>query len=104
MAESRTEVMLKSPPDDKISSVQFGPNNAKFLLVSSWDGTVRLYNVESAAQSLLYGNHNNMPVLDICFQVKSSTYDACTYMHMMPAPSFQYQRCKDQNYHKRLDP
>ncbi|KAF4527366.1 hypothetical protein B566_EDAN015906 [Ephemera danica] len=66
MGESRTEFKLKSPPDDGISSVQFGPNAAKFLLVSSWDSTVRLYDVESTSQRLKYSH--SMPVLDICFQ------------------------------------
>ncbi|XP_059488116.1 mitotic checkpoint protein BUB3 [Neocloeon triangulifer] len=66
MVESRTEFKLKNPPDDGISSVQFGPNAAKFLLVSSWDCTVRLYDVETTTMRLKY-NHP-MPVLDVCFQ------------------------------------
>jgi cell cycle arrest protein BUB3 len=68
MSESRTEFKLKNPPDDGISSVQFGPNAAKFLLVSSWDCTVRLYDVESTTMRLKYTH--SMPVLDVCFQVR----------------------------------
>lgn len=74
MSESRTEFKLKNPPDDGISSVQFGPNAAKFLLVSSWDCTVRLYDVESTSMRLKYTH--SMPVLDVCFQVRLLVFNS----------------------------
>jgi len=67
MTESRTEFKLKTPPEDGISSVKFGPNSAQFLLVSSWDSTVRLYDVLTNSMRLKYTH--DRPVLDVCFQV-----------------------------------
>ena len=68
MTESRTEFKLKTPPEDGISSVKFGPNSAQFLLVSSWDDTVRLYDVLTNNMKLKYTHY--CPVLDVCFQVR----------------------------------
>lgn len=68
MTESRTEFKLKTPPEDGISSVKFGPNSAQFLLVSSWDSTVRLYDVITNNMRLNYTH--DRPVLDVCFQVR----------------------------------
>ncbi|XP_028394573.1 mitotic checkpoint protein BUB3-like [Dendronephthya gigantea] len=59
------EFVLESPPSDTISSVNFSPTSANFLLVSSWDDSVRLYDVSSNKQRLTY-NHQG-PVLDCCF-------------------------------------
>jgi cell cycle arrest protein BUB3 len=67
MTESRTEFKLKTPPEDGISSVKFGPNSAQFLLVSSWDSSVRLYDVLTNNMRLKYAH--DRPVLDVCFQV-----------------------------------
>lgn len=66
--ESRTEFKLKSPPTDSISAVEFGPNSTQFLLVSSWDSTVRLYDIHANSMRLKYTH--NAPVLDVAFQVK----------------------------------
>ena len=76
MTESRTEFRLKSPPEDCISSVKFGPNSAQFLLVSSWDKSVRLYDVTNNNMRLKYTH--DMAVLDCCFQVYSQ-YSNSTY-------------------------
>jgi cell cycle arrest protein BUB3 len=65
--ESRTEFKIKSPPTDAISAVEFGPNSTQFLLVSSWDSTVRLYDIHANTLRLKY-NHD-LPVLDVAFQV-----------------------------------
>jgi WD40 repeat protein len=47
MAETgSSEYQLKNGPEDGISSVKFGPNSNQFLLVSSWDTNVRLYDVQ----------------------------------------------------------
>ena len=42
---NKSEFRLKNAPDDGISAVRFGPNSSQFLLVSSWDKNVRLYDV-----------------------------------------------------------
>ena len=68
MADS-LETKLKSPPEDGISSVAFSPSSSQFLLVSSWDSTVRLYDVFSNTQRLKYTHER--AVMDICFQVVS---------------------------------
>ncbi len=46
MSESSSEFLLKNCPEDGISAVKFGPNSSQFLLVSSWDTNVRLYDVQ----------------------------------------------------------
>lgn len=80
--ESRTEFKIKSPPTDAISAVEFGPNSTQFLLVSSWDSTVRLYDIHANTMRLKY-NHD-LPVLDVAFQVNNSSKIAlflyCTSM------------------------
>ncbi|KAJ3663012.1 hypothetical protein Zmor_007324 [Zophobas morio] len=63
--KSQTEYKLKSPPEDAISAVKFGPNTNQFLLVSSWDGTVRLYDVTT--NNLRHKYTHDAPVLDCCF-------------------------------------
>lgn len=70
--ESRTEFKIKSPPTDAISAVEFGPNSTQFLLVSSWDSTVRLYDIHANTMRLKY-NHD-LPVLDVAFQVSKSYF------------------------------
>ena len=44
------EFELSSPPSDGISSLCFSPMPANFLLVTSWDQTVRLYDVVNNSQ------------------------------------------------------
>lgn len=62
-----SEIKLVSCPEDGISAVKFAPNSSQFLLVSSWDTTVRLYDVNDNTMRMKY-NHS-APVLDCCFQV-----------------------------------
>lgn len=69
VAESRTEFKLKSLPEDVISSVKFAPKSNQFLLVSSWDCSVRLYDVSGNLERHKY-NHE-LPVLDVCFRVRN---------------------------------
>jgi len=66
MTENRTEYKLKSPPEDGISNLTFGPTSSQFLLVSSWDKKVRLYDIVSNNQRCAYSHAK--PVLDCCFQ------------------------------------
>lgn len=67
VAESRTEFKLKSLPEDAISSVKFAPKSNQFLLVSSWDCSVRLYDVSANVERHKYSHE--LPVLDVCFRV-----------------------------------
>lgn len=64
-AETPSEFQLKNPPTDGITAVKFGPNSSQFLLTSSWDTSVRLYDVISNHLRMKY-NHP-APVLDCCF-------------------------------------
>jgi len=66
MSETRTEYKLKSAPEDGITNVTFGPNSSQFLLVSSWDKKVRLYDIVSNNQRCAYSH--SLPVLDCAFQ------------------------------------
>ncbi|XP_013134506.1 PREDICTED: mitotic checkpoint protein BUB3 [Papilio polytes] len=72
VAESRTEFKLKNLPEDAISSVKFAPKSSQFLLVSSWDCSVRLYDVTSNVERHKY-NHE-LPVLDVCFRDAVHSY------------------------------
>lgn len=63
----KTEIQVSYPPSDVISSLSFAPESSQFLLASSWDGMVRLYDVQSNALRQKYSH--NCPVLDVCFQV-----------------------------------
>ena len=67
MMARKTEVQISYPPSDVISALKFAPNNNQFLIVSSWDGVLRLYDVIN--NSLRQKYHHNCPVLDVCFQV-----------------------------------
>lgn len=70
VAESRTEFKLKTLPEDAISSVKFAPKSNQFLLVSSWDCSVRLYDVTANTERHKYTHE--LPVLDVCFRVRKS--------------------------------
>uniref|UniRef100_A0ACB8F9G1 Mitotic spindle checkpoint protein Bub3 n=1 Tax=Sphaerodactylus townsendi TaxID=933632 RepID=A0ACB8F9G1_9SAUR len=59
------EFKLNQPPEDGISSVKFSPNTSQFLLVSSWDTTVRLYDVPANSMRLKY--QHTGAVLDCAF-------------------------------------
>ena len=75
MAETPNEFQLKNPPNDGISNVKFGPNSSQFLLVSSWDSSVRLYDIVANNKRMEY--FHSAPVLDCCFHVSiniSSVY------------------------------
>lgn len=72
MLKSQTEYKLKNPPDDAISTVRFGPNTNQFVLVSSWDCNVRLYDILS--NTLRHKYSHDAPVLDCCFTVCLPTF------------------------------
>ncbi|KAI9025822.1 mitotic checkpoint protein BUB3-like protein [Phycomyces nitens] len=56
---------IADPPRDGISSLAFNPQDSNQLLVSSWDSTVRLYDVQHN-QQLLQFDHEGA-VLEACF-------------------------------------
>lgn len=64
------EFKLNQPPEDGISSVKFSPNTSQFLLVSSWDTSVRLYDVPANSMRLKY--QHNGAVLDCAFYDRSN--------------------------------
>lgn len=67
----KTEIQLNSPPTDVISALRFAPESSQFLIVSSWDGILRLYDAQS--NHLRQKFSHNCPVLDVCFQVSKTT-------------------------------
>jgi cell cycle arrest protein BUB3 len=63
----KTEIQVSYPPSDVISSLSFAPESSQYLIATSWDGLVRLYDVQNNALRQKYSH--NCPVLDVCFQV-----------------------------------
>uniref|UniRef100_A0AAY5KQK6 Mitotic checkpoint protein BUB3 n=2 Tax=Esox lucius TaxID=8010 RepID=A0AAY5KQK6_ESOLU len=59
------EYKLNNSPEDSISAVKFSPSTGQFLLVSSWDSTVRLYDVAGNSMRMKYSHL--APVLDCAF-------------------------------------
>ena len=58
---NKSEFRLKNAPEDGISSVRFGPNSSQFLLVSSWDKNVRLYDVTNNNLRVKYSHQRFVP-------------------------------------------
>eukprot|EP00696_Hemimastix_kukwesjijk_P018241 gnl/Hemi2/7076_TR2420_c0_g1_i1.p1 gnl/Hemi2/7076_TR2420_c0_g1~~gnl/Hemi2/7076_TR2420_c0_g1_i1.p1 ORF type:complete len:350 (+),score=68.19 gnl/Hemi2/7076_TR2420_c0_g1_i1:50-1051(+) len=58
------EFELASPPTDGISNVRFAPES-NFLLATSWDTGVRLYDVQT--NSIRFKYEHTAAVLDACF-------------------------------------
>ncbi|KAL0227494.1 hypothetical protein RCL1_003638 [Eukaryota sp. TZLM3-RCL] len=56
---------VASPPADSISNIRFSPTDPNILLASSWDCSVRLYNVDNNSIVSHYTHHG--AVLDACF-------------------------------------
>ena len=71
MGDTPNEFKLNNPPEDGVSAVKFGPNSSQFLLASSWDCSVRLYDVNTNNMRLKY--EHNASVLDCCFTVSTCT-------------------------------
>ena len=74
MSEGKTEYQLKTPPEDGITAVEFCPHSPGLLLVSSWDKTVRLYDVTSNTQRAAVSS--SLPVLDCAWQDQSRVLSA----------------------------
>jgi cell cycle arrest protein BUB3 len=60
-----SEFQIEESPTDAISAVKFAPNNSQFLLASSWDRNVRLYDVDNNKLKAAYTH--DTAVLDCCF-------------------------------------
>ncbi|KDQ54325.1 hypothetical protein JAAARDRAFT_38492 [Jaapia argillacea MUCL 33604] len=63
---------LSSPPFDSISAVRFSPTNPDQLLVSSWDTTVRFYDVVKNEQKCKFDHR--AAVLSCCFAEETKGY------------------------------
>ena len=61
------EFKLNHCPSDGISSINFSPSTSQFLLASSWDTSVRLYDVTENSQRFRYDHAS--AVLDCSFSV-----------------------------------
>lgn len=61
-----SEVKLERPPDDGITAVQFSPSSSRHLLASSWDCSVRLYDVHANSVQTMYSHA--AAVLTCCFK------------------------------------
>lgn len=70
-----SEFKLNNPPDDLISAVKFGSKSNQYLAASSWDGTLRFYDV--AANSMRQKFVQDAPILDCAFMVCQSYIDIC---------------------------
>ncbi|CAH6793234.1 Bub3 [Phodopus roborovskii] len=83
------EFKLNQPPEDGISSVKFSPNTSQFLLVSSWDTSVRLYDVPANSMRLKY--QHTGAVLDCAFYgyVLSSIEGRVAVEYLDPSPEVQ---------------
>lgn len=68
----KVEFELNQPPTDGITRLCFNPvPNSSQLLVSSWDNSVRLYNI--AQNSLQHMYTHQYAVLDCCFYEQTKT-------------------------------
>ncbi|KAG2236308.1 WD40-repeat-containing domain protein [Thamnidium elegans] len=63
---------LRDSPTDGITQICFSPYNKDLLLVSSWDKTLRLYNVES--NELLQKIETDAGILACCFGEGDTVY------------------------------
>ncbi|EJU02314.1 WD40 repeat-like protein [Dacryopinax primogenitus] len=71
---SSVEIELDNAPVDMVSSLHFSPATADHLLVSAWDGSVRLYDVTKDDQ--LVSVQHRAPVLDIAYPEAARAYSA----------------------------
>lgn len=64
---STDQIDLKDPPKDGISSLNFSSHNPDLLLATSWDNSVRIYNV--TANTIVSKYEHAKSVLSGCFSV-----------------------------------
>ena len=71
----KLEFELGQPPTDGISNLVFSPaSNSALLLCSSWDNSVRLYDVAQNSLQAMYTHQ--YAVLDCCFSDPSRSFSA----------------------------
>ncbi|RSL51802.1 Nucleoporin GLE2 [Fusarium duplospermum] len=75
VGDLKADVALDSPPSDSVSDLSFSPslNGPDILAVSSWDGKVRIYEINGQGQS--QGRHvyeHSQPVLNVDFSKDGS--------------------------------
>ncbi|CAK9292203.1 unnamed protein product [Gordionus sp. m RMFG-2023] len=61
------EIHISNPPTDLISNIEFHPTNNNYLLASSWDGHLYIYDINSKKQIKAKYNYHSS-ILDCCFQ------------------------------------
>ncbi|XP_077481313.1 mitotic checkpoint protein BUB3 [Stigmatopora argus] len=78
-----SEYKLNQGPEDGITAVKFSPTAANSLLVSSWDCTVRFYDV--AANTMRVKYQHTAPVLDCAFYDPTHAWsgDLDNYLKML---------------------
>ncbi|KAG2221048.1 hypothetical protein INT45_009706 [Circinella minor] len=71
MQDQSSQFEIADPPTDGITNITFSPTDSRLLLASSWDTTVRLYNVE---ENRLQTQVKHMGgILDTCFGNDNNT-------------------------------
>lgn len=78
---STGEIKLNNGPEDGISAVKFAPMSTQFLLVSSWDSSVRLFDVNDNFMRMKYTH--SAPVLDCCFQVGFLAFNKTAFKNIL---------------------
>ncbi|KAH9937962.1 WD40 repeat-like protein [Amylocystis lapponica] len=66
------QIELANPPFDSVSAVRFSPTNPSHLLVSSWDTTVKFYDIAKNEQKSKYDHR--AAVLTCCFADGAHAY------------------------------
>lgn len=71
-------ITAQNPPQDLISKVQFSPNHVGTFQSASWDGKLRIYNVEKENDSanVVQSSQFNAPLLDATWDRDSMLYTA----------------------------
>jgi cell cycle arrest protein BUB3 len=67
-----SEIQIEQPPSDAISNVRFSTTTSQYLLVSSWDASVRLYDIE--ANKLKHSYNHSLAVLDCYYKDMNQSY------------------------------
>ncbi len=68
------DVELVDPPSDGISAVRFCPTANNLLLVASWDGFLRMYDVGLNTMKETYPNR--VAALDCCFSTAPQIFSS----------------------------
>lgn len=66
--EKKAETQLGEISSDVLSALEFAPQSNQYLAVSSWDGSVRLYDIQNPSKCRQKFSFDN-PILDIAFTV-----------------------------------